>query len=173
MSSYKTKLSSINTFIFDVDGVLTDSSVILDPSGDMVRTMNTRDGFAMQHAVKQGFNVCIITGGNSPMVQQRLEYLGVHDVYLAAKNKIDCLNDYIVKKGIKLDEVLYMGDDIPDYEVMQIVGLSACPKDAAVEILNSVGYVSHIDGGKGCVRDVLEQTMRVQKKWINDDSYSW
>ncbi|MDC3337978.1 HAD-IIIA family hydrolase [Flavobacteriales bacterium] len=165
MSSYKTKLSSINTFIFDVDGVLTDSTVILDSSGEMVRTMNTRDGFAMQYAVKNGYNVCIITGGNSPMVKQRLEYLGINDVYLAATSKTACLEDYINRKGINLSQVLYMGDDLPDFSVMKQVGLPACPKDAATEILQIAEYVSHYDGGKGCVRDVIEQTLRAKGNW--------
>ncbi|MFT7614941.1 MAG: 3-deoxy-D-manno-octulosonate 8-phosphate phosphatase (KDO 8-P phosphatase) [Parvicellaceae bacterium] len=167
MSSYKTKLKAISTFIFDVDGVLTDSSVILDPSGEMVRVMNTRDGFAMQHAVKNGFNVCIITGGNSPMVKQRLNYLGIVDVYMEAGTKLDCLADYMEKKSISLDEILYMGDDIPDRDVMKKVGLPTCPKDAAVEILAVAEYVSTIDGGKGCVRDVIEQTLRLHGKWFD------
>ncbi len=166
MSSYKSKLKSITTFIFDVDGVLTDGSVILESSGEMVRTMNTRDGFAMQYAIKQGFNVCVITGGNSPMVKQRLEYLGIADVYLAAGSKTECLEDYISKKGIQKSNILYMGDDIPDYEVMTQVGLATCPKNAAVELLEIAGYISHLDGGKGCVRDVIEQTMREQGKWF-------
>lgn len=167
MSAYKTKLSTITTFVFDVDGVLTDSTVILDSSGEMVRSMNTRDGYAMQYAVNNGYNVCIITGGNSPMVKKRLEYLGIKDVYLAAESKTDCLNDYIMQRGINLNQVLYMGDDIPDYSVMKLVGLPTCPKDAATEILQISEYISHVNGGKGCVRDVIEQTLRVQGKWTN------
>lgn len=167
MSSYKTKLAEITTFIFDVDGVLTDGSVILDPSGDMVRTMNTRDGFAMQYAIKQGFNLCIITGGNSPMVKQRLEYLGVKDVYMAAGSKMDCLNDYLTKRSIDSQQILYMGDDIPDYQVMTKVGLPTCPKDAAPEIIDVAGYISNKKGGRGCVRDVIEQTLRAQSKWFD------
>ena len=166
MSSYKTKLNDITTFIFDVDGVLTDSTVILDPSGEMVRCMNTRDGFAMQLAVKKGYHVCIITGGNSPMVKQRLEYLGIKDVFLAAESKMACLQEYIDKKKIPLENILYMGDDIPDHQVMRLVGLPTCPKDAAPEILDVSEYVSHVNGGKGCVRDVIEQTLRVQGNWF-------
>jgi len=167
MSSYKTKLKDITTFIFDVDGVLTDSSIILDPSGEMVRVMNTRDGFALQHAVKNGYNVCIITGGNSPMVKQRLNYLGIHDVFMEAGTKLDCLADYMQKKSISSNEILYMGDDIPDRDVMKQIGLPTCPKDAAVEILAVAEYVSTINGGKGCVRDVIEQTLRLQGKWFD------
>ncbi len=167
MSSYKTKLNNITTFIFDVDGVLTDSTVILDPSGEMVRCMNTRDGFAMQLAIKKGYNVCIITGGNSPMVKQRLEYLGIQDVYLAADSKMACLQDYVEKKNITLNNIIYMGDDIPDHTVMGVVGLACCPKDAAPEILQVAEYVSHAVGGRGCVRDIIEQTLRAQGNWFD------
>jgi 3-deoxy-D-manno-octulosonate 8-phosphate phosphatase (KDO 8-P phosphatase) len=167
MSSYKTKLNNITTFIFDVDGVLTDSTVILDPSGEMVRCMNTRDGFAMQLAVKKGYNVCIITGGNSPMVKQRLEYLGIQDVYLAAESKMACLQEYVDKKSIPLNNIIYMGDDIPDCAVMGVVGLPCCPKDAATEILQIAEYISHIEGGRGCVRDIIEQTLRAQGNWFS------
>ena len=164
--NYKTKLKDITTFVFDVDGVLTDSSVILSSSGEMVRTMNTRDGLAMTTAVKQGYNVCIITGGNSPMVKKRLNYLGVNDVYMEAGTKTECLDDYCKRKGIERSEILYMGDDVPDYHVMQEVGVSTCPKDAATEILSIADYVSDKVGGKGAVRDVIEQTMRLKGDWF-------
>ena len=157
--SYKEKLQHINTFIFDVDGVLTDGSVILDSSGEMVRTMNTRDGYALQHAIKKGYNICIITGGNSIMVKKRLEYLGIKDVFLSAHEKIGILQDYIKDKNVNIENVLYMGDDLPDHTCIVAAGVGACPHDAAVEIREAADYISHKDGGKGCVRDVLEQTM--------------
>ena len=171
--SYKQRLSEINTFIFDVDGVLTDGNVILDSSGEMVRTMHTKDGYALQHAVKMGYHIVIITGGNSQMVKERLNGLGIKDIYLSAHQKLPILENHLKENNIELNQVLYMGDDIPDIPCLKVVGVSTCPKDSAVEVREVCDYISHINGGKGCVRDVLEQTMRVQNKWINDDSYSW
>jgi 3-deoxy-D-manno-octulosonate 8-phosphate phosphatase (KDO 8-P phosphatase) len=171
--SYKKRLSDITTFIFDVDGVLTDGSVILDSSGEMVRTMHTKDGYALQHAIKKGFNVIIITGGHSTMVKKRLEALGIEKVFLSTHEKLPVMEQYLKDNNILAKHVLYMGDDIPDLPCLKIVGISTCPNDAAVEIREISDYISHIDGGKGCVRDVLEQTMRVQNKWLDKDAYSW
>jgi 3-deoxy-D-manno-octulosonate 8-phosphate phosphatase (KDO 8-P phosphatase) len=171
--SYKKRLSDITTFIFDVDGVLTDGSVILDSSGEMVRTMHTKDGYALQHAIKKGFNVIIITGGHSTMVKKRLEALGIEKVFLSTHEKLPVMEQYLKDNNILAKQVLYMGDDIPDLPCLKIVGISTCPNDAAVEIREISDYISHIDGGKGCVRDVLEQTMRVQNKWLDKDAYSW
>ncbi len=173
MSTYKETLNNITTFVFDVDGVLTDGSVLLLPPNEMIRTMHTRDGYAMQLAVKKGYNLCIITGGNSPSVKERLQYLGIQDVYMASKNKVDVYNSYKDLRGISDEEVLYMGDDIPDYRVMEMVGLPACPADAAEEIKRVAKYISPVNGGKGCVRDVIEQTMKVQGKWFDADSHEW
>ena len=171
--SYKQRLPKITTFIFDVDGVLTDGSVILDSSGEMVRTMHTKDGYALQHAVKKGYNIVIITGGNSIMVKKRLEGLGIRDVFLAVHDKLPVMSQYLKEKQINHQEVLYMGDDIPDFPCLKEVGVSTCPHDAAIEIREISNYISHIDGGKGCVRDVIEQTLRVQNKWMDNDAYSW
>lgn len=171
--SYKQRLPKITTFIFDVDGVLTDGSVILDSSGEMVRTMHTKDGYALQHAVKKGYNIVIITGGNSIMVKKRLEGLGIRDVFLAVHDKLPVMSQYLKEKQINHQEVLYMGDDIPDFPCLKEVGVSTCPHDAAIEIREISDYISHIDGGKGCVRDVIEQTLRVQNKWMDNDAYSW
>ena len=171
--SYKEALQNITTFIFDVDGVLTDGSVILDSSGEMIRTMNTKDGFALQHAIKKGYRVCIITGGNSIMVKQRLEYLGIKDVYLSAHEKLDIFNSYLLENNINANQVLYMGDDLPDYPCIKAAGIGACPHDSAVEIREIANYISHIDGGKGCVRDVIEQTLRLHNKWFDKDSFKW
>ncbi len=172
-TNYKQRLKNINTFVFDVDGVLSDGIVILDPSGEMVRTMNTRDGYAIQYAVKKGYNVCIITGGNSEMVKTRMHYLGVDDVYLRASNKIKILDEYCAEKGISYENILYMGDDIPDYECIKKVGVGTCPHDAAVEIRAAADYISQIDGGMGCVRDVMEQTLRERGDWFTEDSLEW
>ena len=171
--SYKNKLSQITTFIFDVDGVLTDGTVILESSGEMVRTMHTKDGYALQHAVKKGYHIVIISGGSSVMVKKRLEGLGVEHIYLGKNHKLPVLNEHLQKHNISLSQVIYMGDDIPDLPCLKVVGISSCPKDASVEVREVCDYISHINGGKGCVRDVLEQTMRIQNKWMDDDAYSW
>ena len=171
--SYKKKLSQITTFIFDVDGVLTDGNVILESSGEMVRTMHTKDGYALQHAVKKGYHIVIISGGSSVMVKKRLEGLGIEYIYLGKDQKLPVLNEHLKKHNISLNQVLYMGDDIPDLPCLKVVGISSCPKDASVEVREVCDYISHINGGKGCVRDVLEQTMRIQNKWMDDDAYSW
>lgn len=171
--SYKKKLSQITTFIFDVDGVLTDGSVILESSGEMVRTMHTKDGYALQHAVKKGYHIVIISGGSSVMVKKRLEGLGIEHIYLGKDHKLPVLNEHLQKHNISINQVLYMGDDIPDLPCLKVVGISSCPKDASVEVREVCDYISHKNGGKGCVRDVLEQTLRIQNKWMDDDAYSW
>ena len=163
--SYKEVLNSITTFIFDVDGVLTDSTVHVTPTGEMLRVMNIRDGFAMKAAVESGYHVCIISGGNNEGVRIRLRNLGITDIHLAAPDKVATFKEYIELYNIKAEEVLYMGDDIPDYHVMQLVGLPACPQDASPEIKAISKYISHKKGGKGAVREMIEQVMIVQEKW--------
>ena len=163
--NYKEILKHITTFIFDVDGVLTDSSVHITPSGEMLRVMNIRDGFAMKAALESGYNVCIISGGNNEGVRIRLRNLGIHDIHLASPNKVETYNEYIELYTINSENVLYMGDDIPDYHVMQLVGLPTCPQDASPEIKAISKYISHKNGGKGAVREVIEQVMKVQGKW--------
>lgn len=163
--SYKEYLEYINTFIFDVDGVLTDGTILLTPDGEMLRTMHTKDGFAMKTAVDAGFHLCIISGGTNEAVRQRLSKLGITDIYLGAHNKIEQLNDYMAKYNLKHENILYMGDDIPDYPVMKQVGLPTCPQDAVPEIKAISKYVSHKKGGHGCVRDVIEQVLKVHGKW--------
>lgn len=168
MLSYKQKLNNITTFIFDVDGVLTDGSLILLPTGEMVRTMNTKDGYAMQLAIKKGFRIAVISGGRDKMVEARLKYLGLTDIYLGANDKMDAFHDLLFSYNLKADEILYMGDDMPDMEIMKEVGLSTCPKDAVPDIRKIAEYISPFDGGKGCVRDVIEQTLKVQSKWMDE-----
>tara|TARA_R110002073_G_scaffold139232_2_gene289254 strand:+ start:31433 stop:31960 length:528 start_codon:yes stop_codon:yes gene_type:complete len=163
--SYKEIMPRITTFIFDVDGVLTDGTVTIFPDGQLIRTMNIKDGYALKTAVEMGYNVCIISGGTNEAVKSRLKGLGITDIYLGAHNKVTQLNEYVTKHEIALDQVLYMGDDIPDYPVMKLVGLAACPKDAVPEIQNVSMYISQKKGGKGCVRDVIEQVLKVQDKW--------
>ena len=165
--SYKELMNNITTFIFDIDGVLTDSSVHITSTGEMLRTMNIRDGYAMKAAVESGYHVCIISGGSNDGVRIRLKNLGINDIQLAAPNKVETFNDYINTYKIVADQVLYMGDDIPDFHVMKLVGLPTCPQDAAPEIKGISKYVSHKNGGKGAVRDVIEQVMKVQGKWMS------
>ncbi len=171
--NYKTTLKNITTFCFDVDGVFTDGIVVLHPSGEQMRTANVRDGYAVQLAVKKGYRIAIITGGRSESVKTRFEGLGVKDVFLGSSNKVQVFNDFLHQNGINKSEVCYMGDDIPDLRVMQEAGLAVCPNDAASEIKDICAYVSPFAGGRGCVRDILEQTMKVQGKWLDDDSHEW
>jgi len=165
-------LKHIKTFVFDVDGVLTDGSVQLLPSGDQVRTMNTRDGYALQLAVKKGYTVAIITGGRSEAVRSRMKGLGITDVYLGATDKRDALEELLLIHDRKAENTLYMGDDLPDYEVMQKVGLPCCPSDAAREIKEIAAYISPIAGGAGCVRDIIERTLRLQGNWFEPENDS-
>lgn len=163
--SYKEIMPQIDTLIFDVDGVLTDGIVHVFENGELVRQMNIKDGYALKTAVDAGFRVCIISGGSNEGVRKRLERLGLTDIYLGAHNKIEQLYELIDMYDLNLANVLYMGDDIPDYPVMQKVGLPCCPKDAAPEIQDISKYISQKNGGKGCARDVIEQVLKVQGKW--------
>ena len=163
--SYKEIMNQIDTFIFDVDGVLTDSSVHVSQDGEMLRVMNIRDGFAMKAALESGYKVCIISGGSNDGVRIRLKNLGIQDIYLSSPDKVKTFADYCSLQNISAENVLYMGDDIPDYHVMQLVGLSTCPQDAVPEIKAVSKYISHVNGGRGAVRDVIEQVMKVQGKW--------
>ncbi|MDH3322216.1 MAG: HAD-IIIA family hydrolase [Flavobacteriaceae bacterium] len=165
--SYKEIMHQITTFIFDVDGVLTDGTVTIFPNGELIRKMNIKDGYALKTAVDMGYNVCIISGGTNPAVKSRLQGLGITDIYLGANNKLDQMDEYLDIYDIKPENVLFMGDDIPDYPVMKLVGLAACPKDAVPEIQHISKYISQKKGGNGCVRDVIEQVLKVQDKWNN------
>ena len=165
--SYKTIMNDITTFIFDVDGVLTDSKVFVTTEGEILRTMNIRDGYAMKAAVESGYNVCVISGGSNEGVRLRLRNLGVTDIHLGTPDKVETFKEYIELYNINPEQVLYMGDDIPDYHVMKLVGLPTCPQDATPEIKSISTYISHINGGKGAARDVIEQVMKVQGKWMS------
>lgn len=171
--SYKEYLQDISTLVFDVDGVLTDGSITVLTNGDMLRTMNIKDGYALKTAVDRGFNICIISGGSNEGVQIRLNRLGVGDVFLGVKNKTEVLDHYLNSKSILKQNVLYMGDDIPDLVVMKTVGLPCCPQDAVPEIKDISKYVSHKKGGKGCVRDVIQQVLKVQGKWVGNTAANY
>jgi len=169
--SYKEYLRHITTFIFDIDGVLTDGTVTVTTSGELLRNMSIKDGYALKTAVDLGYHICIISGGSNYGVRIRLNGLGITNVYLGTHNKIDQLNEFLSKHHIKPEQVLYMGDDLPDYHVMQKVGLPCCPQDAVPEIKSISKYISHKNGGFGAARDVIEQVLKVQGKWhINVDA---
>ena len=177
MKKYPENLTAITTFIFDIDGVLTDGTVILEPTGEQSRTMNIKDGYALQLAVKRGFKVAIISGGKNEIVRKRFAGLGIHDVFMGASNKWDSFDELKLTYNIQNTEVAYMGDDIPDYEIMSKIGFPTCPNDAATEIKQIAQYISPISGGKGCVRDVIEKVLRAQDKWfnpnVNDEAKIW
>lgn len=164
--SYKEIMNDISTFIFDVDGVLTDGKVHVTTTGEMLRIMSIKDGYALKTAVDAGYNVVVISGGSNEGVKIRLQNLGVKDVFLATPDKVVTFKKYISEKNIAPEACLFMGDDIPDYLIMQEVGLPVCPQDAAPEIKKISKYISHINGGNGCARDVIEQIMKVQGKWM-------
>lgn len=157
----------IKTFVFDVDGVLA-TDLILILQGDMARSMNTKDGYGLQLAVKKGYRVVIISGGNSEPVKQRLNGLGISDVFLGIHNKSETLLEYVQMHELKWSEILYMGDDIPDLAPMQLVGLPCCPADAVNEIKNISRYISHFNGGYGCGRDVIEKVLKLNGHWDLD-----
>jgi 3-deoxy-D-manno-octulosonate 8-phosphate phosphatase (KDO 8-P phosphatase) len=165
MRNFKELLRNVKAFAFDVDGVFTDGTVFLHPSGDLLRTSNTRDGYAVHVAVEKGFPIAIISGGKSETVRERFKALGVTDIYLGISDKTEALEDFRFKYGLELEDILYMGDDIPDFEVMKKVGIATCPADASTEIRSISTYISNYAGGKGCVRDVIEQVLRLNDKW--------
>lgn len=173
MTNYKQLLKNVKTFIFDVDGVMTNGIVYLGAGGELIRNMNVKDGYALQLAVRKGYRIIIISGGNSEAVRKRFELLGVKEIFLGVSRKITVFENIISKYNINPDEILYMGDDIPDYEVMSKVGVPACPSDAVEEIKSVSKYISSFGGGEGCVRDVLEQVMKVQDTWFDDDGFHW
>lgn len=173
MGNYKQLLSSIDTFIFDIDGVMTSGIVLLTTDGDMLRSMHVKDGYALHLAARKGYRIAIISGGSSASVNNRFTTLGIIDVFLGVSNKIAVFNQYIKDNGLDPSQVLYMGDDIPDYEVMLQSGVSACPADAAEEIKGISTYISPHKGGEGCVRDVIEQVLKIRGDWLNDDGFHW
>jgi len=162
------QLKHITTFIFDIDGVLTNGEIIASDSGEFLRTFNIKDGYALQLAVKKGYHVCIISGGRGEAMQKRFEGLGINNVFLGVSDKVAVYQDYVKQYGLERKQVLYMGDDIPDLKVMQLVGLPTCPADAVPEIKAISDYISPYAGGKTAVRDVIEKVLKVQKKWFDE-----
>lgn len=170
--SYKTKLGRIRAFVFDVDGVFTDGSILLVPGPAMSRVMSVLDGYAVVKALKQDYKICIITGGDDPMVRHRMEYLGITEYHAKISDKKRIFDGFINKNGLNSNEILTMGDDLPDMQILKASGISAVPKNAVPEIKQIADYISPIFGGSGAVRDVIEQVMKVQGKWIQDESRS-
>ena len=162
------KFGRIKTLIFDVDGVLTNSELIVLENGQLLRKMSTRDGYALKRAMQAELQVIIITGGNSKGVVTRLKNLGVEDVFFNISDKLETYEQLVDHYELDEDRILYMGDDLPDLECMRRVGLPVCPKDAAHEIKDLSLYVSPLEGGRGCVRDVIEKVMRLKRNWVEE-----
>lgn len=168
--SYKEYLGQITTFIFDVDGVFTDGTLLINSEGEMLRKMNVKDGYALKTALQKGYNVCIISGGTNEGVRRRFKALGVTDIYLGAHHKHGPLDEYLGIHGIKSEHVLYMGDDVPDIPPMGMVQLATCPQNAVAEVKSICDYISHRNGGEGCVRDIIEQVLKVRGDWNSNFS---
>lgn len=173
MTNFKEELVKIKAFVFDIDGVLSLQTINLNTFGVPNRTVNLRDGYALQLAVKKGYHVAVISGCNSKEYLKRLKLLGISDIYLNSRTKVEHFNNFIKKYNLDYSEVLFMGDDIPDFEVMKQAGIPVCPADADSEIKQISIYISDKKGGEGCVRDVIEQVMRLHNKWMDTDAYSW
>jgi 3-deoxy-D-manno-octulosonate 8-phosphate phosphatase (KDO 8-P phosphatase) len=173
MTNFKEELRGVKAFVFDIDGVLSTQTITLSLWGQPLRTVNLRDGYAIQLAVKKGYHVGVISGANSKEYIKRLKTLGVSDIFLNSRTKKESMKELAARWNVDLKSVLYMGDDIPDYEVMKMVGLPACPADADSEIKQIAVYISDKKGGEGCVRDVIEQALRLHKNWMDHEAFSW
>ena len=173
MSSINYDLTRIKAFVFDVDGVLSREVIPLSPDGDPMRTVNIKDGYALQLAVKKGYHVAIITGAYTEAVRVRFSRLGITHIYMKSAIKIRDYQDFLSKTGVQPEEVMYAGDDIPDYEVMQLAGLPVAPADAAPEIKQIAKYISSRKGGEGVARDVIEQTLKAQGHWMGQEAFGW
>ena len=166
--NYKAILPQIKTFIFDVDGVLTDGKVLVTTKREMFRALDTKDGYAIKCAIVQGYKIVIISGGTNEGIRDRFKALGISDIYLGAHHKLDPFQDLIDNYDLNPEEILFVGDDIPDIPIMEKVGISCCPADAVSDVKSIVNYISHKNGGQGCVREIIEQVLRVQGKWSLD-----
>lgn len=167
-------LTKIKAIVFDVDGVLSAETIQMDRSGQPLRTVNIKDGYAIQLAVKRGLRLAIMTGGHNEEIRLRYQYLGVEDIHLSCSMKIKTWQSFVDKYALKDEEIIYVGDDIPDYEVMQRAGCPCCPADACEEIKGISRYVSHKRGGQGCARDIIEQVLRAQGLWVLDArAFGW
>lgn len=166
--NFKEVLADVEAFIFDVDGVMTDGRIVPTPDGDFLRSYYAKDGYAIAYAVKQGCNLCIISGGFGENLASRMRRLGVKDSYLGCMDKVAALHDFAERCGVNLENAIYMGDDIPDLECMREVGIPCCPADACSEVQEASLFISEYNGGAGAVRDVIEQVLRVKGIWALD-----
>jgi 3-deoxy-D-manno-octulosonate 8-phosphate phosphatase (KDO 8-P phosphatase) len=173
MANFKEDLVNVKAFVFDIDGVLSLQTINLNSFGVPNRTINLRDGYAVQLAVKKGYHIGVISGSNSKEYQKRLKSLGVTDIYLNSSTKLNHFNAFLKKYNLNKAEVLFMGDDIPDFEVMKEAGVAVCPSDADSEIKHVAAYISDKRGGEGCVRDVIEQVLRLHNHWLDSNSFTW
>lgn len=174
MSKINYDLNKIKGIVFDVDGVLSPSTIPMSDNGDPLRMVNIKDGYALQLAVKKGIKIAIITGGKVPSIIKRYNSLGIEDVYISVSTKLPVFNKWLSDNGLSADEVAYVGDDIPDYEIMSLVGLRVAPRDAAVDIKEISNYISPVDGGYGVARDLIEQLLRARGQWLNHaDAFGW
>ena len=171
MAFFKEELKKIRAFVFDVDGVLSRQEVSLSPEGELIRTSCAKDGYALMYSGKKGYILAIISGGGSPGLEERFKKLGIKDIYLRIENKVKALEELISKYGLKPEEIMYMGDDIPDYNVMTRVGLPVCPADACEEIKAISKYISDLNGGMGFVRDVIAQVLKARGDWMDTSCY--
>ena len=171
--SFKELLGNVTAFAFDVDGVLSTSITFIQPDGQLFRTANIKDGYSIQLLRKKGYPVAIITGGNYEGVRKRFENLGVTDIYFVANDKRKALDDFVKKHHLDIQQIMYMGDDIPDLPPMKLVGVPVCPADAAEDIKAVARYISDKNGGEGCVRDVVEQVLRARQDWLTENDHIW
>lgn len=172
-TNYKAKLHNIKALVFDFDGVMTDGSVWMYANKETVRCGNIKDGYAIQYAVKRGYIVTVISGATSLSINNRMEALGVNEIYTGCANKMETYKQFLKKYNLTEDQILYMGDDIPDFEIMKHCGVATCPADAAIEIKEIADYISIFNGGCGCVRDVIEQVLRLQGEWFRPEAITW
>ena len=168
MGTFKEDIARVEAFVFDVDGVMTDGGIIPTADGDFVRRYDAKDGYAIAYALREGYKVCVISGGRGKMLENRLTMLGVTKMYLNCMNKIEALEEFLAENGLDRQSVIYMGDDIPDLECMMRVGIPVCPADAAMEVVEASRYVSEYNGGHGAVRDIVEQVLRAKGCWAKN-----
>ena len=168
MGNFKEDIARVKAFVFDVDGVMTDGGIIPTPDGDFIRRYYAKDGYAMAYAIREGYKICVISGGRGEMLRRRLEMLGVERMYLNCMDKITAIKEFMSDYDLAAEEVIYMGDDIPDLECMRLVGIPVCPADACMEVIEASRYVSEYNGGHGAVRDIVEQVLRVQGRWAKN-----
>ena len=168
MGNFKEDIARVEAFVFDVDGVMTDGGIIPTADGDFVRRYDAKDGYAIAYELREGYKVCVISGGRGKMLENRLTMLGVTKMYLNCMNKIEALEEFLAENGLDRQSVIYMGDDIPDLECMMRVGIPVCPADAAMEVVEASRYVSEYNGGHGAVRDIVEQVLRAKGCWAKN-----